>query len=488
MIAGLIISLAALATVSGAARAQDDSVQYWQQEANYTIKASLDAKNHLLAGAETIVYKNNSPDTLRAFHLHLYPNAFRDKTSPLIRDYLQGTWRFLVGLPKSMRGWLDVKDLKLDGAAVQFAVDGTILTATFPKPLLPGATATFEIAFEEKIMPLLGRSGYSGEQYNMAQWYPKMAVYDQNGWHPDQYRMGEFYGEFGAFDVSITLPGKYVVAATGTLVSGDPGWKRTARRHGGASADSAKAEVEKTVQFRAENVHDFAWCASPNFVVQDTLYNGYRIMSFFNPWNRAWADTTLARGLRAMQWLERNAGPYPYPQVSIVDCPMRGGMEYPMLAMNGSADEGLILHELAHNYFYGALANDERAEAWLDEGFANYAVFWNVEERFGPFGKADKRSFPFSLFRERACGTGSAGASSISTAAATRSASRRRPTSSRTASARCPTWGRRSSSGRFVTRSETRRSARSSAPTSSAGGSSTSTRRRSGRSARKSPG
>jgi len=418
LIAGLIISLAALVATPGAAQAQGDSVQYWQQEANYTIKASLDAENHLLSGAETILYKNNSPDTLGIFYLHLYPNAFRDKASPLIRDYLQGTWRFLVGLPKSMRGWLDVKELTIDGAAVQFTVDGTILKASLPKPLLPGATATFDLTFEEKIMPLLGRSGYSGEQYNMAQWYPKVVVYDQNGWHPDQYRMGEFYGEFGAFDVSITLPERYVVAATGTPVAGDPGWtKNTPRRGGahpggkrpgaapaaagGANDDPAKPEALKTVQFRAENVHDFAWCASPNFMVQDTLYNGYRIMSFFNPWNRAWTDTTLARGLRAMQWLETNAGPYPYPQVSIVDCMMRGGMEYPMLAMNGSADEGLVLHELAHNYFYGVLANDERTEAWLDEGFANYAVFWNVEERFGPFGKPDNRSFPFSLFREQ---------------------------------------------------------------------------------------
>jgi hypothetical protein len=401
LITGLVISIALLAAASGAARAQDDSIGYWQQEAKYTIKASLDAENHLLSGAETILYRNNSPDTLGIFYLHLYPNAFRDKTSPLIRDYLQGTWRFLVGLPESMRGRLDVKELKLDGAAVQFTVDGTILKATFPKPLLPGAAATVELAFEEKIMPLLGRSGYSGEQYNMAQWYPKMAVYDQNGWHPDQYRMGEFYGEFGAFDVSITLPERYVVAATGVPVSGDPGWERKMRRRGGASDDPAKPEAVKTVQFRAEKVHDFAWCASPSFMVQDTLYNGYRIMSFFNPWNRAWADSALARSLRSMQWLEKNAGPYPYPQVSVVDCPMRGGMEYPMLAMNGSADEGLILHELAHNYFYGVLANDERAEAWLDEGFANYAVFWNAEERYGPYGKPEKRPFPYSLFREQ---------------------------------------------------------------------------------------
>ena len=413
MITGLIISIACLAAASGAARAQEDSVRYWQQQADYTIKASLDANNHLLTGTETISYTNNSPDTLTVLHLHLYPNAFRNKTSPLIQDYLQGTYRFLVGLPESMRAWLDVKDLKVDGDLVKFTVDGTILTAILPEPIPPGRPAMLEMTFEEKIMPLLGRSGYTGEQYNIAQWYPKMVVYDQDGWHPDQYRMGEFYGEFGTFDVSITLPERYVVAATGVPVSGDPGWKKNVPRRGGghpggrlpgaggAKADSVKAPAVKTVQFRAENVHDFAWCASPSFVVQDTLYNGYRIMSFFNPWNRAWADTTLARGLRAMQWLEKNAGPYPYPQASIVDCMMRGGMEYPMLAMNGSADEGLILHELAHNYFYAALGNDERAEAWLDEGFANYAVFWRTEERFGPFGEPDKRSFPYSLFGEQ---------------------------------------------------------------------------------------
>jgi hypothetical protein len=420
-IGGLILSLALLAASPGAVRAQGDSVQYWQQEADYTIAASLDATNHFLSGTETILYTNNSPDTLRSFYLHLYPNAFRDKASPLIRDYLQGTWAFLVGLPKSMRGWLDVKGLTADGDSIGFTVDGTILTASLPKPLLPGETATFAMAFEEKIMPLLGRSGYSGEQYNMGQWYPKMVVYDKNGWHPDQYRMGEFYGEFGTFDVSITLPERYVIAATGMPVEGDAGWKKNAARRGGhpgaarpgaghpdpaAAAGGergapAKAESPKTVRFRAEKVHDFGWCASPHFIVQDSLYNGYHVMSFYNPWNRTWADSTLAQELRAMRWLETNAGPYPYPQVSVVDCPMRGGMEYPMLAMDGYVDEGLVLHEIAHNYFYGMLANDERAEAWLDEGFVQYCVFWNAEERFGPYGKPEGRMFPYSLFPEQ---------------------------------------------------------------------------------------
>ena len=244
------------------------------------------------------------------------------------------------------------------------------------------------------------------------------------------------------------------------------------------------------MQFRAENVHDFAWCASPNFIVQDTLYNGYRIMSFFNPWNRAWADSTLARGLRSMQWLEKNAGPYPYPQVSIVDCTMRGGMEYPMLAMNGSADEGLILHELAHNYFYAALANDERAEAWLDEGFAQYTVFWNAEERYGPFGEAGQALVPLlALPRAAACGTGSA--RSVVNLHRTGYAERIATPAHefKNGFSTMPYVGaplflralRYTVGDEIVPR-------RSSAPTSSAGSSSTSTRRRSGRSARKSPG
>jgi hypothetical protein len=390
---------------------------YWQQEANYTIKASLDTKERVLSGTETITYTNNSPDTLIEFHLHLYANAFREKTSPLIRDYLQGTLYFFVGLPESMRGWIDVADLAVNGAASAFSVDGTILTSAFPKPLLPGETASIALSFSLQIMRRLGRMGWSGDQFDMAQWYPKMVVYDRDGWHPDQYRMGEFYGEFGAFDVHITLPETYVVAATGVPVSGDPGWTRNPLRrvpaagsggggHPGGrpaarAAAAAASEATKTLHFRAENVHDFAWCANPSFIVQDTTHNGVRIMSFFRPWNRAWADTTLAHALRSVQWLETVAGPFPYPQVSIVDCSTRGGMEYPMLVMNGSVDESLVLHEIAHNYFYGALGNNERAEAWLDEGFVQYLVFRNAEEKHGPYGEPSKRRWPFSIFRER---------------------------------------------------------------------------------------
>jgi hypothetical protein len=396
----VFLSLLITIPAAGAAQQRDEvfvpglDEPYWQQRVDYEIHTTLDPETHMLTGRGTITYTNNSPDTLAEFYLHLYPNAYREKASPLIRDFMRGTLYFLIGLTESRRGWLDVKTLKVNGADVAFSVDGTVLKSAFPKPLPPGGTARLEVSFIEKIRKHLGRAGYAGDHYDLAQWYPKMAVYDKNGWHPDQFRMGEFYGEFGTFDVHIELPEGFVIAATGTPVSGDPGWEKNALRR----TPDSDADI-KTVHFRAENVHDFAWCANPRFVVQDTLYNGCRIMSFFEPWRRSWQDTVLARGLRAMQWLESFAGPYEYPQVSIVQSPTHGGMEYPMLAMNGSASESLIFHELGHLYFYAILANDERMEGWMDEGFTQYQTFRYAEEHYGRYGEPETgKRFLSSLY------------------------------------------------------------------------------------------
>lgn len=387
---------------------------YWQQQADYTIKCDLDPANHMLSGTQTVKYTNNSPDTLRSFFMHLYPDAYRDKDSALLRDFYPATWKFFMGLAKSNRGWIDIKAMKVDGREVEFTVDGTILSCSFPDPLPPGAWASIELSFDELVRKKLGRAGYVGDHYDIAQWYPKMVVYDKNGWHPDQFRMGEFYGEFGNYDVHITIPSEFVIASTGVLVAGDAGWDKnrpvgspgqgegSKGRPGGypgghPGPENGKKEdtsygQPKTVHFHAENVHDFAWSADPYFIVEKAEHNGYDVMSFYRPWNRSWADSALARGIRSMKWMESFAGPYGYPQMSIVDSPSHGGMEYPMLVMNGSSDEYLILHEIGHNWFYGMLANDEREEAWLDEGLTQYQMFRNAEERFGPYGEKAGRN------------------------------------------------------------------------------------------------
>ncbi len=373
--------------------------EYWQQKVDYVIKARLDTENKLLTGSEKITYLNNSPDTLKEFHIHLYPNAYREKTSRLIEDYMPGTTFFLIGLSESRRGWMDVTRLAVDGEEIEFKVQGTVLSASFPSILKPDSAAVIEVEFKEKIRKTLGRAGYTGKHFDMAQWYPKMAVYDKRGWHPDQFRKGEFYGDFGDFDVSLTLPAEYVVAATGTCVSGDPGWEKgkrpaasipgTGEGPGGKKSSSPEqAPKLKEVRFVAERVHDFAWSADPDFMVKSADLDGIEIMTFHRSRYPLWADSAQVWGERSIEWLREFVGPYHYPSMKIVESPLHGGMEYPMLVMIGHPDESLILHEIGHNYFYGMLANDERYEAWMDEGFTQYQTFRYMRQRYGPSGKS----------------------------------------------------------------------------------------------------
>jgi hypothetical protein len=360
--------------------------EFFQQEADYLIRVHLDTENKMSTGEEMIHYVNNSPDTLTEFYLHLYPNAFRGKES----EYFQHRSRIFNhafgNIPKANRGWMELHDVTVDGDAVTVEVDDTIARMALPKPLLPGESMDVRLRFESKLRKRYGRAGYIGDHYDFAQWYPKVVVYDERGFRPDKHKAGEFYGEFGKFDVSIELPSHYVVAATGTLAEGDPGWNYNTP---GGSTPPGRGST-KTVRFVAEKVHDFAWCANPTFVVQDTTWNGVVARVFYRKRNEgAWKDVTLTHTVRALEWLDKVVGRYGYPQVTIVDVPSAYGMEYPMLAMNGRASEGLVVHEVGHIYFQGMLANDERAEAWLDEGFTAFQTRWYMKERYGPYGDTD---------------------------------------------------------------------------------------------------
>jgi hypothetical protein len=373
---------AALTSPFDAARSQAD---YFQQDVDYVIRVKLDTEAKKSSGEQTIQYVNNSPDTLRQFYLHLYPNAFRDKNTEYMRFRNRRYNATFGNVSKGNRGWLNVHDVTVDGDSVVADVDDTIARIELPRPLLPGENIEIRLRFESKVRKRFGRAGYVGDQFDFAQWYPKVVVYDKKGFHPDEHKAGEFYGEFGKFDVSIELPAHYVVAATGRLADGDPGWDYNSP--GGNSQKDGDDGTTKTVRFRAENVHDFAWCASPDFVVQDTTRAGVDVRVFYRSKNEgAWKDRVLSWTMRALEFLEKKVGPYGYPQMSIVDVPSSYGMEYPMLVMNGRASEGLVLHEVTHNYYYGMLGNDERAEPWLDEGFATFMTTWYMEERYGPYG------------------------------------------------------------------------------------------------------
>jgi hypothetical protein len=359
---------------------------YFQQSVRYAVHCRLDPGTHMLTGTERIVYTNNSPDTLAKFYLHLYPNAFRSKNTALLKDYARRFNKTFIDLPDKYRGYLNIGEVKIDDVDTAPVIDETIAELALPHPLLPGGTIEVTLSFDEKIRRQIERAGYRNGQYDLAQWYPKVAVYDDKGFHAGVLREGEYYGEFATFDVWIDVPSHYIVAATGVLEDGDAGWSLNPPGTRQARRASARDAGYKTVHFHAENVHDFAWNASPRFAVEDTTWKDIQVRSFFEADNVDWKDSTLVIGVRAMEWLSERVGLYAYPRMSIVQGLMSGGMEYPMLVMCSRADEPLIVHELAHNWFYAALANDEHNEAWLDEGLATAFTRWYLTARYGPYG------------------------------------------------------------------------------------------------------
>jgi hypothetical protein len=245
--------------------------------------------------------------------------------------------------------------------------------------------------------------GHRSDHYEITQWYPKMVVYDDVGWHPDGYHLlGEFYGEYGTFDVWITLPDEMVVGATGVLVEPeserawmeslaqlDDGVVRKEREHTGSS---------KTLHFHAENVHDFAWAADPDFLVRKSTWEGTTIWVLVRPGNeKGWRDvgTYAANALAAWSgWY----GPYVYDNLTVVDgfsggAGGGGGMEYPQLVIITMSEipflrllELVVVHEIGHQWFYGMVGSNEMDEAWLDEGMNTFSEVRYMETHYGRHG------------------------------------------------------------------------------------------------------
>jgi len=198
---------------------------YWQQHAKYVMDIDFAVAKHQYIGTQTLVYTNNSPDTLTQVFYHLFLNAFQpnsmmDIRSRTIKDPDSRVSDRIQGLSADEIGYEKVETLTQDGKPATFAVEGTVLEVNLPNPILPGASTTLALTFQAQVPKQIrrtGRDNREGIAYSMAQWYPKLAEYDYMGWHADPYVGREFYGIWGDFDVTIHIDSNYLVAATGYL-------------------------------------------------------------------------------------------------------------------------------------------------------------------------------------------------------------------------------------------------------------------------------
>ena len=363
---------------------------YWQQKVEYTMDIDFNETNHQYTGKQKLVYYNNSPDTLTKVFYHLYFNAFQPRSSMDVQSRQIADPDKRVGdriskLSPTEIGYQKIVSLKKDGKDQAFEVQGTILEVTLNTPILPHSKVVFETEFNAQVPLQIRRSGRNSKEgidYSMTQWYPKMCEYDNQGWHADPYIAREFYGVYGSFDVTIHMNKKYVIAATGTIQN---------PQEVGAGYEDTKKPLKlpegdkKTWKFYANDVHDFAWAADPDYN-HDTqqVPNGPLVHFFYQSddskenWKQVQPVMVQFFGL-----METHFGKYPYANFSYVQGG-DGGMEYPMMTLVTSAGgklEGLIgvcLHEAIHNWFYGTLGTNEGKYAWMDEGFTQYAT--NVME------------------------------------------------------------------------------------------------------------
>jgi hypothetical protein len=354
---------------------------YWQQEIRYKMDVRLDVQTNRFSGSQQIKYTNNSPETLDKVFFHLYLNAFQPGSAMDVRSQTLSNPDPRIGselsrLTPEEIGYQEIISLTQDGVPVKYEVAGTILEVKLAKPVKPGKSVKFEMAYEAQVPVQIrrtGRDNAEGIRYSMSQWYPKLCEYDDKGWHAHPYIAREFYGVWGDFDVSLTLDADYTVAASGQLVN--------ANKIGHGYADSqASTDGLLTWHFIAENVHDFVWAADPDYVHdKHTCADGVALHAFYVPheqFTENW-QALLPIMEEALTYINTHFGKYPYPVYSFIQGG-DGGMEYPMATLitghrSLTSLVGVSVHELIHSWYQMILGFNENYYYWMDEGFTNYA-------------------------------------------------------------------------------------------------------------------
>jgi Peptidase family M1 domain len=419
---GSVVALSLLVCLlQGSAYAQSKPVVWYKIDAN--LKLDDRGRPSLIDGREELTWLNDSPDRITELQFHLYLNAFKNEKSTFFRESggeLRGD-RFKSG----EWGWIDIILLQIAGgedltSRIEFihpdddnADDQTVVRVPLSKPILPNEKITLNIAFKARLPRVFARTGYAGSFAMVAQWFPKLGVWESKGarhrdvagWNCHQFHAtSEFYADFAVFDVTFTVPAVYKdkVGSTGIL--------RSAKMNGDGTI---------TFNYFQQDVHDFAWSVDSSFIkVVRTFHevgSSTDVTLLIQEEHADQIDRHFNAAFNALRYFGSWYGAYPYQTLTIIDPPYNGqgagGMEYPTLVTAGTRwrlgrdhnPEAVIVHEVGHQWWYGMVASNEFEEPWLDEGFNTYSTGKVLAAAYGrdvlPFYLAGVNwfYFPFEL-------------------------------------------------------------------------------------------
>jgi aminopeptidase N len=369
------------------------------RNANYEIDARLDDEAKSIRGREIIRWRNITDQATSELQFHLYWNAWRDRESTWLREReMAGAFR-----PPAADAWssIDITTLRVGETSSELrdltrnmrfiapddgnARDRTVMSVALEQSVGPGESIEVELEWTAKIPRPFARTGWIGDYYFIAQWFPKLGVLEPNGWNTHQFHAAtEFYSDFGVYDVRLTLPRGFVVGASG---------RRSAR--------TDNDDGTTTHRYRGEDIHDFAWTASRSFIDVSRRFEhpalpAVDVRLLLLPEHRGHADRYFAIITATLEKYGEWFGAYPYGYLTVVDPAFQSesdGMEYPTLVTGRSrwltpdhsqTPEGTTAHEVGHQWWYGMVATNEFEHAWMDEGFNTYATARVLAEAVNP--------------------------------------------------------------------------------------------------------
>lgn len=424
---------------------------YWQQRANYKIKAEIDETNNTLSGAETITYFNNSPDDLNYIWIQLEQNInkkenedFGDLGNKMRDSMTTRNMQFLTRVIDFPAGYTinSVKDA--NGNNMKTIINNTMMKVKLNTTLKSGTSTKIAINWlyhiTDRSMYLLSREGYEyfpkddNTIYLIAHWFPRVAVYnDTEGWQNQQFqKLGEFALEFGDYNVEITVPADHVVASTGVLENENSVLSKTQLKRLKQAKKSFKKPVmvitkdeaerneqqksnkKKIWQFSAKNVRDFAFASSRKFMwdAQAVKLPSRTVMAMsYYPKEGlpVWQESSTKAVINALEVYSDATFEYPYPVCISVNT-SNIGMEFPMISFNGGRPDkngtisdrakqsmiSTIIHEVGHNWFPMIVSSDERKWMWMDEGLNTFLNHRTLAERYPTFNSVTPKDIiPF---------------------------------------------------------------------------------------------